>query len=117
MLTQHSLVLPPGIGEGSYLLRVKRGLAEVDVDSFSLALNAVEPVSAASVVEGPPGPRGPEGPAGPPGPQGPVGLAAADRPHSQPAVLVCPDQMGLCDDLSGPGGSSVAIDRTCRVRQ
>lgn len=67
--TTISVILPPGLGPGSYLLTVTTGPGAIQSGSFWATIGAVGPV-------GPPGPSGPKGDTGDTGPQGPPGPPA-----------------------------------------
>ena len=66
-----SLIAAPG----SYLLRVSRGPATVQNDTFAVTIGATGPKGETGPMgpQGHAGPQGPEGPAGPPGAQGEPG--------------------------------------------
>ena len=81
-----TVMTPPGLLPGTYLLTVQTGTSSAQFDAFNLTLGAAGPAGAqgAQGLQGPagpqgePGPGGGEGPAGPMGPEGPAGPSTYD---------------------------------------
>lgn len=108
---------------GTYLLKVARGPASTQADTFAVAIGEVGPEGPAGAPGPPgemgdPGPIGSQGPAGEPGPVGPPGPAGQPG-HLQLAGLRCPpgsfisgfDQSGniSCVTVGGQSGGGVLL--------
>jgi hypothetical protein len=104
--------LPSAFTAGDYLLTVRTGNDQTDLDEYDLTIGATGPIGPAGPAgaTGATGPAGPVGPQGPTGPAGPAGATGATGPVGPTGPVGATGATGPIGPQGPAGGGLTSID-------